>query len=39
MRGWAFMTDSKTPCDGNPGDAPRKREAYRHPFVVVEEAA
>jgi hypothetical protein len=36
MHGWAFQTDRATPCEGKP-EAPRQREAYRHPFEVVEE--
>lgn len=35
MHGWAFMTDKNTKCEGNPGEAPRKRESFRHPFEVV----
>jgi hypothetical protein len=35
MHGWAFQTDRSTPCEGMP-DEPRVREAYRHPFQVVE---
>lgn len=37
MHGWAFMTDSKTECEGNPGSNPRKREAFRHPFEIAKE--
>lgn len=34
MHGWAFMTSSKTKCDGHPGPEDRKLEGFRHPFKV-----